>query len=201
MRRWGTALAATVLAGGALAATAGTAGAVTPATTTATATAAACATGWGSGEKTAEPAGHAPLANIRTGRHACFDRIVFDVPGATAADRVGYRVGYVDTLHQDGSGEEIPVDGAAILEIRVAAPSYDPGSGAESYPGRAREPLPGVDVTGYQTFRDTRFGASFEGETQIGLGVRARLPFRVLRTDGHVVVDVAHSWTAVSGTR
>ncbi|MDN3057307.1 hypothetical protein PH213_22690 [Streptomyces sp. SRF1] len=202
MRRWRTALAAMALAGGALAATAGTAGAVVPAEagaragTTGTG-ATACETGWGSGEKTAQPAGHTPLTNVRTGRHACFDRIVFDVRGATAAGPIGYRVGYVNALHQDGSGEEVPVGGGAILEIRVAAPSYDPGSGAESYPGRARKPLPGVDLTGYQTFRDTRFGASFEGDTQVGLGVRARLPFRVLQTDGHVVVDVAHSWTAL----
>ncbi|SEC37298.1 AMIN-like domain-containing (lipo)protein [Streptomyces melanosporofaciens] len=193
MRRWGTALTAMVLAGGALAATAGAAGAVTPAA----AGAAACETGWGSGDKTAQPAGHTPLGSIRTGRHACYDRMVFDVKGATAADRVGYRVAYVDTLYQDGSGEEIPVGGGAILDIHVAAPSYDPGTGGESYPGRARKPLPGVNIAGYQTFRDTRFGASFEGETQVGLGVRARLPFRVFQTDGRVVVDVAHSWNAV----
>ncbi len=197
MRRWGTALAAMVLAGGALAATAGAAGAVTPAAAKSAAKAAACETGWGSGEKTAQPAGHTPLGSIRTGRHACYDRMVFDVKGATAADRVGYRVAYVDTLYQDGSGEKIPVGGGAILDIHVAAPSYDPGTGGESYPGRARKPLPGVDVAGYQTFRDTRFGASFEGETQVGLGVRARLPFRVFQTDGRVVVDVAHSWNAV----
>jgi hypothetical protein len=55
-----------------------------------------------------------------------------------------------------------------------------------------------VDLTGYRTFRDTRFAGSFEGETQIGLGVRARLPFRVLQLDGRIIVDVAHSWTATS---
>ncbi|OPF83550.1 hypothetical protein VT50_0204825 [Streptomyces antioxidans] len=197
MRRWGTALAAMALAGGALAAatTAGTAGA---ATQTAAKTATTCENGWGSGEKKAQPEEHTPLGNIRTGRHACYDRIVFDVKGATAADPVGYHVGYVDALHQDGSGEKIPVHGDAILDIRVSAPSYDPASGAESYPGRAGKPLRGVDVSGYQTFRDTRFGASVEGDTQVGLGVRERLPFRVFQTDGHVVVDVAHSAKAAS---
>ncbi|MET8182971.1 hypothetical protein [Streptomyces sp. NPDC005336] len=194
MRRWGTGLAAMVLAGGGLAVTAGTAGAVTASSAKA---AAACETGWGSGEKTAQAAGHKPLENIRTGQHACYDRMVFDVKGGTAADRVGYRVNYVDTLYQDGSGEAIPVGGGAVLEIRVAAPSYDPETGGESYPGRARKPLPGVDITGYKTFKDTRFGASFEGDTQIGLGVRARLPFRVFQSGGNVVVDVAHSWNAV----
>jgi len=77
----------------------------------------------------------------------------------------------------------------------VHAPSYDPDTGAPTYPARAGRPLPGVDLTGYRAFRDTRFAGSFEGDTQLGLGVRARLPFRVLRVDGHVIVDVAHSWT------
>jgi hypothetical protein len=56
------------------------------------------------------------------------------------------------------------------------------------------QPLPGITLTGYPTFRDTRFGSSFEGVTQVGLGVRARLPFRVLQLSDRVVVDVAHTW-------
>jgi hypothetical protein len=52
-----------------------------------------------------------------------------------------------------------------------------------------------VNLTGYRTFRDARFVGSFEGDTQIGLGVRARLPFRVWVADGRIVVDVAHNWT------
>ncbi|MFE0477723.1 hypothetical protein ACFW2V_39635 [Streptomyces sp. NPDC058947] len=154
----------------------------------------ACPTGWGSLAKTGSGATQAPLTNIRTGRHACFDRMVVDVPGAGSG--VGYTVGYVDRLYQDGSGRHIPVAGGAVLEVRVAAPSYDPETGAPTYPGRVARPLPGVDLTGYRTFRDTRFAGSFEGDTQIGLGVRARLPFRVLRLDDRVIVDVAHSWTA-----
>jgi hypothetical protein len=193
MRRWGTSLAAVVLAGAGLAVTAGATGAAAVPSAKAT----ACATGWGSGEKTAQASNHKPLENIRTGRHACYDRMVFDVKGATAADRVGYRVGYVDTMYQDGSGDAIPVGGGAVLELHVAAPSYDPGTGATTYPGRARKPLPGVNLTGYKTFKDTRYGGSFEGDTQVGLGVRARLPFRVFTSNGHVVVDVAHSWNAV----
>ncbi|MFD7502680.1 hypothetical protein [Streptomyces sp. NPDC059850] len=193
MRRWGTALAAIVLAGAGLAGTAGTAGAAQTATA---GTAAACATGWGSGDKTAPSGNYKPLENIRTGQHECFDRMVFDVKGATAADQVRFDVRYVDALHQDGSGDPIPVNGGAILDIRVGAPSYDYESGRSTYPGKARQPLPGVNVTGYKTFRDTRYAASFEGDTQVGLGVRARLPFRVFQSDGKVIVDVAHSWTA-----
>ncbi|MEU0805760.1 hypothetical protein [Streptomyces sp. NPDC005970] len=195
MRRWGTALAALTLAGAGLATTAGTAGAAAP-SKAASAQAAACATAWGSGDKAVQPAGHRLLKNIRAGQHECFDRLVFDVKGGTTADPTGYRVGYVDAMYQDGSGDPIAVGGGAILEIHVAAPSYDLENGGETYPGRAGKPLPGVDIAGFRTFKDTRFGASFEGETQVGLGVRARLPFRVLQADGRLIVDVAHSWAA-----
>ncbi|XXC92426.1 hypothetical protein ACLLJJ_01895 [Streptomyces sp. A5-4] len=58
----------------------------------------------------------------------------------------------------------------------------------------AGQSLPGVNLTGYKTFKDTKFGASFEGQTQIGLGVRARLPFRVLQSGDKLTVDVAHTW-------
>ncbi|WP_262505441.1 hypothetical protein [Streptomyces sp. TRM68367] len=155
----------------------------------------ACPTGWGSADKTRATATATPVQNIRTGRHVCFDRMVVDVPGAGRGS-LGYSVRYVDRLHQDGSGQVIPVGGGAVLEVRVAAPAYDPATGKPAYPARAGRTLPGVDLTGYRTFRDARFAGSFEGDTQVGLGVRARLPFRVLPMDGRVVIDVAHTWSS-----
>ncbi|MFD7687066.1 hypothetical protein [Streptomyces sp. NPDC059781] len=172
-----------------------TAAAVPAAATPATASrAVACPTGWGSLPKSDSDSTSTPVRDIRTGRHACYDRMVVDLPGA-ARDGLGYSVQYVDRLHQDGSGRHIPVSGGAVLEVRVAAPAYAPETGEPTYPARAGHSLPGVDLTGYRTFRDARFAGSFEGETQIGLGTRARLPFRVLRLDGHLVIDVAHGWT------
>ncbi|WND23433.1 AMIN-like domain-containing (lipo)protein [Streptomyces violaceus] len=193
MVRIGTACATLALVGATVGAAAVPAGAAPVATQQAT-QAASCPTGWGSLAKTDTSATIAPVKDIRTGRHSCFDRMVVDLPGAGAD--VGYSVRYVDRLHQDGSGRHIPVTGGAVLEVRVAAPAYDPETGAATYPGRVARPLPGVDLTGYRTFRDTRFAGSFEGETQIGLGLRARLPFRVLQLDDRIIVDVAHSWTA-----
>ncbi|MEU7436058.1 hypothetical protein BX264_0265 [Streptomyces sp. 2333.5] len=190
MRRWGTVAAAFVLAGAGVAGTAGVAGAATGPAGKA-APSAACSTVWGSGNKSATDANAAPLKNIRTGRNACYDRMVFDIGGATG--KLGYHVGYVDAFHQDGSGEKIPVKGGAILEIYVSAPSYDPATGKQTYRGSAGKSLPGVNISGYKTFRDTKFGASFEGQTQVGLGVRAKLPFRVLRSGHQLIVDVAHA--------
>ncbi|MEU6549210.1 hypothetical protein ABZ915_02840 [Streptomyces sp. NPDC046915] len=153
----------------------------------------ACPTGWGSlpEQGTAEVAPHS-LTGIRTGRHDCYDRLVLDVGSGTGP--LAYSVAYVDVFHQDPSGAVIPVSGGAILDIRVGATAYDPETGHTTYPGRPGKALPGVDLTGYRTFRDTKFGSSFEGVTQVGLGVRARLPFRVLTLPDRLVVDVAHSW-------
>lgn len=56
-------------------------------------------------------------------------------------------------------------------------------------------------MSGYSTFRQVAWGGSFEGQSTIGLGVRARLPYRVLTlTDTatgrtRVVIDVAHRWS------
>jgi hypothetical protein len=191
MRRLRTAAAALALAGVGLAGTAGVADAANgPAGKAASAT--ACSTAWGSATKSADDAHTEPLKNITTSHHACYDRMVFDVGSGTA--RTGYHVGYVDAFHQDGSGERIPVGGGAILQIHANTPSYDPASGRPTYGGKAGQPLPGVDLTGYRTFKDTRFGAGFEGQTQVGLGVRARLPFRVLQSGSRLIVDVAHTW-------
>lgn len=195
MVRIRTACATLALVGATVGVAAVPAGAAPAAARTA-AQATACPTGWGSIAKTDTSGTIAPVKDIRTGRHTCFDRMVIDVPGG--GSDIGYSVRYVDRLYQDGSGREIPVAGGAVLEVRVSAPAYDPETGAATYPGRVARPLPGVDLTGYRTFRDTRFAGSFEGETQIGLGVRARLPFRVLQLDGRVVVDVAHNWTGTS---
>lgn len=158
--------------------------------------AASCGVTWGSLPKTGEGSGGRPLTDVRTGRHECFDRMVLDIRPGMSADAAAYRVRYVDTLYQDGSGEPIDVRGGAVLEVVASAPSYDPETFEATYPGRAGEPLPGVHLKGYKTFRDARFGASFEGTTQLGLGVRARLPFRVLELGDRLVVDVAHFWAA-----
>ncbi|KOV92883.1 AMIN-like domain-containing (lipo)protein [Streptomyces sp. NRRL B-3648] len=191
MRRVRTAVAVLALAGATLGTAASTAGAAPAEAARATAV---CPTGWGSGAKGGATSGADHLEDIRAARHDCYDRIVFDVPGG--GSRVGYHVQYVDRLYADPSGKYIPVAGGAILEIRIGAWSYDVERGVPTYPGKVGKALPGVNVSGYRTFRDTRFGGSFEGQTQVGLGVRARLPFRVTRLNDRVVVDVAHSWTS-----
>lgn len=151
-----------------------------------------CGITWGSLPKTAGPASSPSryLTNVRTGQHTCYDRMVFDLNGTTAA---GYDVRYVSNVYAEGSGMLIPLSGGAKLRIILKAPSYN-SSGMPTYPAVSGQKLPYVNLSGYKTFRDAKFAGSFEGQTTIGLGVRARLPFRVFTETNRIVVDVAHYW-------
>lgn len=134
------------------------------------------------------------LDDVRSGRHSCFDRLVLDVDDVPRS--LSYDVRYVDTVRQAGSGKAVPLAGDADLRIILRAPAYD-DRGRSTYTPANRSRL--VDVTGYSTFRQVAWAGSFEGETTIGLGVRARLPMRVMVLDGpgdgaRLVIDVAHRW-------
>jgi hypothetical protein len=161
--------------------------------TTSTAVAVTCATHWGSLPEASTYQGYGQLTNVRTGRHACYDRIVFDVQGKPS----WFRVHYVKNIYTIGEGKPIPLRGGAKLEIILSVTPYDTDDGYVTYdPPNYREL---TNVHGYRTFRQVVDAGSFEGETVIGLGVRARLPFRVftLTNPGHtsrIVVDVAHRW-------
>jgi len=133
----------------------------------------------------------ASVTNIRTGQHYCFDRVVVDLNGPVH----GYTARYVSGVSQDGSGKHIPVRGNAFIQLTVTAPSYNE-YGPTYTPAN---PLELSNVSGYQTFRQFVSAGSYEGYTTLGLGVRARLPFRVFTLDGpgsgsRLVMDVAHFW-------
>lgn len=155
-----------------------------------------CGITWGSLAKThgsGYSAGH--LENVRSGRHACFDRLVLDVDDASHG--LKYDVRYVSTVHEEGTGKAVPLRGAADLRIIVRVPAYDTTTGEVTYRPANRREL--VDTTGYRTFRQAAHAGSFEGQTTLGLGVRGRLPVRVMVLDGpgdnaRLVIDVAHKW-------
>jgi hypothetical protein len=154
------------------------------------AAATACATQWGSNSEWVRSPGRAPLTAVRTGRHDCFDRVVFDLAGPAA----GYRVEYADQVTQGGSGTVIPVPGGARLLVDVNHAAYEAGNPTIRPAPTAGQQI--ADVNGYRTLRSVVYGSSFEGTTTFGVGVRARLPFRVFTVDGsRIVVDVAHGWS------
>ena len=156
-----------------------------------------CGITWGSLVKsgTHDPGGDT-LRNVRAGRHECFDRLVIDL--AHAPRYSAYTVRY-DAVEQPGSGARIPLRGAADLEIVLRTHAYDAAGRATYTPPSTTDV---VDVAGYRTFRQVAWGGSYEGQSTLGLGVRARLPFRVTVMPGapgypdgaRVVIDVAHAW-------
>jgi hypothetical protein len=161
------------------------------ASTAPAASAPSCGITWGSLGKAAGSYPPRPVMGARAGQHACFDRLVVDLAGKAT----GYRVGYVTEVGQDGSGRPVPLRGGAKLRLIVKAPAYD-SSGNPTFPATKSEL---VNVSGFRTFRQISGAGSFEGQTTIGVGVRARLPFRVFVLDGpgsgsRIVVDVAHRW-------
>lgn len=160
-----------------------------------TASASACEAQWGSLGKQRAPYTSKQITDIRSGRHQCFDRLVVDINEQGKA-RPGYQVKYVTRVTKDGSGANVPLRGGAKLRVIVKAPAYDDNGRLTYKPDNWQEL---VDVADYRTFRQVAWAGSFEGQTTIGLGVRARLPMRVFVLQdpggGHrVVVDVAHRW-------
>ncbi|HKA85033.1 MAG TPA: hypothetical protein VKD21_14270 [Acidimicrobiales bacterium] len=159
-----------------------------------------CGIRWGSLPEQDSHYTSASITNLRAGRHACFDRLVIDLgprrPGLPGTDAAGYQVRYVSQLTSDPSGRPIPLAGGAALSIVVHARANDDNNSPTYRPADARH---AVSVAGFSTFRQVVFDGTFEGQTQIGLGVRARLPFRVISLAGpgggaRLVVDVAHRW-------
>ena len=155
-------------------------------------TSASCAVVWGSLGSRDTRWGAAVVTDVRSGRHTCYDRLVVDLD----APATGYSVHYVDHVTSPASGATVALRGGARVEIVVNAATYDQGGHLVYRPQHRREL---VDVTGYRTFRQVALAGSFEGQTTIGLGVRARLPMKVMVLPAshggtRLVIDVAHHW-------
>ncbi len=151
-----------------------------------------CGITWGSLPKAGGTASLAALDNVRTGRHDCFDRVVFDFAGS--AD--GFRVEYVPEVRTDGEGRRLAVRGGAVLRVHLDANVFDE-LGHLHYHRVSGDRV--ADVRTYRTLRDVVYGGCFESRTTFGVGVRARLPFRVFSlagpgTSSRIVLDIAHRW-------
>ena len=151
-----------------------------------------CGITWGSLVKSQSATAVSSLVGVRAGRQTVQRPHGARHPGQGH----GYRVEYVPEVYHDASGELVPLRGGAKLLIVAYAPAYDentttyqpadPSKGwwtSPASPRSVRSPGP----------------ARSEGQSNIGLGVRARLPFRVFTLDGpgtgsRLVIDVAHQW-------
>jgi hypothetical protein len=145
----------------------------------------ACSTHWGTGPRDKALMVQNKVRTVRAGQHACFDRLVVDLGVGRAP---GYHVSYVRAFHADGSGKLVRTSGQAKLLVVVRAPA------TLSFNATNRHL---VSVAGFAEFRQVAGLGSFEGITSVGLGLKAKEPFRVFefRTASHkveLVIDVAH---------
>ena len=143
----------------------------------------------------AAPAGaqSAPtLVAVRAGRHAGFDRVVFEFRGAVPATR---RVRYVDQLTEDASGEPVSLAGGARLEVVF--------EGANAHDDRGRPTVsPRRFSPGFTALKEVAQTGDFEAVVSYGLGVDRQRPFKVSTLSGpsRLVIDVQSGGSAGTGT-
>jgi hypothetical protein len=137
---------------------------------------------WTAGGTTARRrAGTVTLRGLRAGVNTGFDRVVLDF----GADPVpGYRVEYIDTPTECGSGEPSAVAGGAFLAVTLrGAQAHEEGGRATV----ARERRVNMPI-----LREMQVTCDFEGEVQVVLGTAARGRYRVteLGTPSRLIVDL-----------
>ena len=128
------------------------------------------------------------LVDVRAGRHAGFDRVVFEFRGAVPATR---HVRYVDQLVQDGSGEPVSVAGGADLEVVFEGANAHDQSGNPTVSPRRFSP-------GFTALKEVAQVSDFEAVVTYGLGVDRERPFTVstLSNPSRLVVDIRTTGSA-----
>ena len=134
----------------------------------------------------------APLVDVRTASHPGgedhppFDRVVLEFEGGDPS----WRVTYVEPpIEDDGTGEQIDIEGAALLELRLYPASGVDISGAEprqTYDGPTR-----IELDGHAALEIVRRG-DFEANLAWVIGVSHEAPFAAsfLSDPPRLVVDV-----------
>jgi hypothetical protein len=125
------------------------------------------------------------VTDIRIGRHDGFDRVVFETDGTGTP---GWDVRYVDSANSQGSGEDIEVDGGAILQVTIHGVGYPADTGVDEYSGPDRLASGDTEVV-----TEVVWDSTFEGTSVAFAGVTEETPFRVYLLEGppRVVLEVA----------
>ena len=111
-----------------------------------------CGLTWGSLPKEtslsvpSDPTISSAVVNVRSGRHACYDRLVVDVRSGGAAASVAY----VSTVFNDPRGDVVHLRGGARLQIVVHSPTSDINTGNSTY--SPADPSELTSVTGNHSF-------------------------------------------------
>ena len=162
-------------------------GAAAATTTTTAATTTTGGAGWfATSTVSTPPETRGLLKDVEATQAGDVDRVTFEFEG----DLPGYRVGFIDRpIIQDGSGEEIEVDGEAVLEVH-----FEPASGFDLEAPEGRQVYTGptrLDLATRAVLDVVRTG-DFEANLAWAIGLDAKAPFRV-RTEtapNRVIVEV-----------
>ena len=157
-------------------------------TTTTSTTAATSSAGGGFATSTVStpPGERGLLAKVTATQAGDVDRVTFEFEGPLP----GYRVGFIDRpVIEDGSGEEIQVDGEAVLGVH-----FEPASGFDLEAPEGRQVFVGptrLDLA-TRTVLDVVRTGDFEGNLEWAIGLDVKSPFRVTTesSPNRVVVEV-----------
>jgi hypothetical protein len=129
------------------------------------------------------------LVDVRAGRHPGFDRVVFEFGGGLPE----HRVGYVDQLVEDGSGNPVSVAGAADLQVVFQGANAHREDGSPSVSPRRFSP-------GLAAVKEVAQVGDFEAVVTYGIGLDHRRPITVSTMSGpsRLVIDVATTGTGGS---
>jgi hypothetical protein len=126
------------------------------------------------------------LTAVRTGRHADFERVVFEL-SEQGAGVPAYHVAYIDKpLIECGSGEQVFPVGDAWLEMRMEPLDAHTQEGQPTVPHRP------VRTSGLENILALYLTCDFEAVTTLVIAVRSPNPFRAfhLESPHRIVVDV-----------
>lgn len=141
----------------------------------------------GTAPDTEDPSDDAMLTvtDVRVGVHEGYDRVELELEGTGTP---GWRVEYVEEALDPGRGDEVDVDGDAVLEVGITGTAMPMDSGVEEYGG---DPVAGPG----ESVEEVAYRFVFEGVTTAFVGVDGeQRPFRVhtLSDPTRLVVDVGH---------
>jgi hypothetical protein len=121
------------------------------------------------------------LVDVRAGGHTGYDRVVFEFRGPVPE----HRIGYVDQLVQDGSGNPVSVAGAADLEVVFEGANAHNEDGSPTISPRRFSP-------GLTAVKEVAQIGDFEAVVTYGIGVDRRRPIEVstLSSPSRLVIDV-----------
>ncbi len=126
------------------------------------------------------------LSDIRTGRHADFDRVVLDMSGLPAEHRVMVRT----EVSQCASGNPITLPGNQVLLVSlIGAAAYDE-NGNPTYTGSRNFATPGLG-----NVRGIAFQCDWEGTLNIAVGYDDTYAWHrvfTLTNPNRVVIDIGH---------